>query len=264
MGVEALSTNRERLVVEPVSDMQGMQEIERLQMAIWGSEPAWIVPSHVLYMVESSGGILLGAYLDGALVGFVLGFLGRKDGKLYHASHMLGIHPAYQHHGIGAALKWRQREHALAQGLDLMTWTFDPLESRNAYFNLHKLGALVRTYREDLYGPMDDDLNRGLPSDRLVVEWHLRDDLPRPSRSGSPQSILDDREGVPALRLDVPDGQPVAIHVPRQIQTIKRQNPEAALAWRLAARQAFSRVLSQGYVARDFVDGAYLLYPLEG
>src|SRR5438105_4101314 len=136
-----LSTEEERvqpdlevLRIEELRGIDGARQVEDLQMQIWGSNEAWIVPSHVLHIVADSGGILLGAQLDGQLVGFVVGFLARHGETLFHASHMLGVLPQYQQRGIGAALKWSQREHALAQGLDLMTWTFDPLEARNAYF----------------------------------------------------------------------------------------------------------------------------------
>jgi predicted GNAT superfamily acetyltransferase len=148
----------------------------------------------------------------------------------------------------------------LAQGLDLMRWTFDPLESRNAYFNVHKLGAICRSYRPDYYGPMEDSLNRDLPSDRLLVEWRLRDSGWRLPLTVSPHSILHNRNGVPELRLDgaAPEG-PIAIDVPRDLQSIKRESPEVALAWRHAVRQAFTVSFSRGYVVCDFRDGAYIL-----
>lgn len=243
-----------------------MREVEALQLAIWGSEPSWVVPSHVLYIIAQNGGILLGAEYEGKLVGFVLGFLARQDGALFHASHMLGIHPDYQQHGIGVALKWRQRERALEQGLDLMTWTFDPLESRNAYFNLHKLGTSSRTYRENHYGPMEDALNQGLPSDRLLVEWRLRDDpVVRETGRARPIEILSSRAGRPELHLDgVPADVPLAIHIPHDIQALKHGDADAALAWRLAVRQAFSWALDRGYVAADYLNDAYVLLPRQG
>jgi predicted GNAT superfamily acetyltransferase len=155
-----------------------------------------------------------------------------------------------------------QIERALEQGLDLMTWTFDPLESRNAYFNLHKLGVSSRTYREDYYGSMSDALNQGLPSDRLVVEWNLRGDMPRHGETGTARPILACQGNEPELCLqDVPPDCPLAIHVPADIQELKRRDQESALAWRVAVRRAFSWALGRGYVARDFVEGAYILVP---
>src|SRR5579859_6260075 len=143
-GLMGERPNPDHIHIEELHGLAQAREVEELQMQIWGANEAWILPSHVLLIVSDYGGILLGARVDNALVGFVLGFLARHDDKLFHASHMLGVLPAYRHHGIGAALKWRQRQVAQDQGLDLMQWTFDPLEARNAYFNFHKLGADCR------------------------------------------------------------------------------------------------------------------------
>jgi predicted GNAT superfamily acetyltransferase len=250
--------------IEELHGAAGAREVEHLQLAIWGSNESWIVPSHVLLIVSDYGGILLGARIDGELAGFVLGFLAQQDRRYFHASHMLGVLPTCQQRGIGAALKRQQREQARAQGLDLMTWTFDPLESRNAYFNLHKLGADSRAYRQDYYGPMEDALNRDLPSDRLLVEWDLSADGSRPSLTASPRTILHNRGGIPELRLgELVPGQPLAIEIPRDVQTLKHQSPDVAMAWRLAVREAFSMALSRGYQAHDFLDGAYILVPTE-
>jgi predicted GNAT superfamily acetyltransferase len=251
------------VVIRPIAEMSAMREVQELQVAIWGADPIWVAPSHMLYIVVASGGIVLGAYHNGRLIGFVLGLAGRANGTNFHASHMLGIHPAYQQHGIGAELKFRQRDEALRQGLDLMTWTFDPLEARNAHFNLHKLRAMTGTYVEDLYGPMDDDLNRGLPSDRLKVEWHLREERRR-NHTGSVIPIVTSNDGFPHICLEEQDGAAVTIAVPREMQEIKRRDPDTALRWRLAIREAFQWALARGYVARDFSGGAYLLIRDDG
>lgn len=248
--------------IEHLHGTANVREVERLQMEIWRANEAWVVPSHVLLIVSDYGGILLGARIDGELVGFVLGFLAQTDGRLFHASHMLGVRPTVQHRGIGAALKWRQRDIARSQGLDLMSWTFDPLEARNAHFNLHKLGTVCRTYRPDYYGPMPDALNRDLPSDRLLVEWHLGSAAVPRATGVTPQSLLLDREGLPSLDGDTLDDHlPVGIHVPADLQQLKRDAPDVALAWRLAVREAFSTAFARGYQAIDFRDGAYVLVP---
>jgi predicted GNAT superfamily acetyltransferase len=245
--------------------MEAFVAVEDLQLLVWGDDLRSLVPAHMFYLITSTGGILLGAYAGGKLIGFVAGLLGRREGRLYHASHMLGIHPDYQGGGVGAALKWRQRERVLEQGLELMTWTFDPLQARNAHFNLHKLGAVSRTYRENQYGEMSDSLNRGLPSDRLYVDWWLRD-LP-PSRPALRETvqILSDHGGKPTLSL-VADalGTPLLVEVPKDVQRLKREDAETALAWRLAARQALSWAFSHGYAVRDFVHGSYVLVPDDG
>lgn len=261
------------ITIEEVRDPARLVAIEGMQMDVWGMTERDIVPANLLQIIGSSGGIVLAAYdrsapkdQDGRAaverpVGFVLGLLGRRDDRLYHASHMLATVPAYRGRGIGERLKRRQRELATAQGLSLMTWTFDPLVARNAYFNLHKLGATSSMYYEDYYGAMDDQLNSGLPTDRLLVEWRLRDAAPPPpalQRASIP--ILADEGGTPLLRIDrLPDGAPLAVRVPADIARVKDADPDRASAWRLALRQALSWAFARGYRARDFVDGAYVL-----
>ncbi len=255
-----------------IAEVQGparLAELEELQARAWGMDEREIVPGALMGVIASGGGILLAAYdrdHGDRPAGFVLGLLARRDGRLYHASHMLATDPDYQGRGIGAALKLRQRAAALAQGLDLMTWTFDPLIARNAHLNLHKLGALSRTYHEDYYGPMDDRFNGGLPTDRLLVEWRLREPAPPPPVPvpAPPTLILIDEEGAPSLRLDHPPaGAPLSVQVPADITRIKERDPAAALAWRLAMRRALSWAFAHGYAARDFAGGAYLLLPDE-
>jgi predicted GNAT superfamily acetyltransferase len=259
--------------IEEIREPARLKEVEALQVQVWGGDASWVAPSHILYAVGASGGIVLGAYDGNRLVGFVFGLLGRQEGKLYHMSHMLGIHPHYQGKGIGELLKQQQRERALAQGLDLMTWTFDPLEARNAYFNLHKLGALSRSYKENIYGEMADELNRGMPSDRLLVEWHLRAQHPsiaagRSFATGERTPILTNEAGSPVLQLDEwhriilpPAGLLLTIAVPPNVQRLKKDDPEAALAWRLATRRAFIWAFERAYTACDFDHDVYLLAP---
>ncbi len=244
--------------------------IEDLQARAWEMEPRGVVPGALMGIIASGGGILLAAYdrdHGDRPVGFVLGLLARRDGRLYHASHMLATDPAYQGRGIGAALKRRQREVALAQGLDLMTWTFDPLIARNAHLNLHKLGAISRTYYEDYYGPMDDRFNGGLPTDRLLVEWRLTGPVPPVPLPvpAAPTPILSAEEGRPVLRLEqAPAGAPLSVWVPGDSTAIKERDSAAALDWRLALRRALSWAFAHGYVVRDFAAGAYVLLPDEG
>ncbi|HEY8283184.1 MAG TPA: GNAT family N-acetyltransferase [Chloroflexota bacterium] len=248
--------------IEAVSDQSRLREIEDLQIRVWGMDPLEVVPAAMLYIARASGGIVLGAYDRGVLIGFVLGLLGRRDGGLYHASHMLGIDPEYQGHGLGEALKQRQRQVALSQGLDLMTWTFDPLESRNARLNIHKLGAISNTYVENLYGDMEDQLNRGLPSDRLLVEWDLHRAPPAidPAVRAAAMPLLLVEYGHPVVPpREPPPGCPVLLPAPPDMRGLRHTNPSASLAWRMAQRQALQWAFAHGYVVRDFADGAYLL-----
>jgi len=247
--------------IEDVVGADRLHELEWLQTIVWGNDKSDVVPAHIFYVAVASGGVVLAAYDGAKPIGFVLGFLGQRDGKLYHASHMLGIDPAYQSHGVGAALKWEQRDRALSQGLDVMTWTFDPLEMRNAHFNLHKLGAMSRIYRTDIYGDLNDQLNRGLPTDRLEVEWFLNrvPRAPRPLPAGA-VAILSSAGDKPVLDYGAAEGAPaLTIDAPANIQRLKRELPALALKWRLDQRSAFAWAFARGYYVTGFLSGAFVL-----
>jgi predicted GNAT superfamily acetyltransferase len=192
---------------------------------------------------------------------------------------MAGVTPAYQNQNLGYRLKLAQREHVLAQGIDLITWTFDPLESRNARLNFRKLGATCQTYLPDLYGPMRDALNVALPSDRFQVDWHITsphviDRLE--GRHASPLLSALQAEGVPLvnhpLASDPPrppqatspvEGKGLLIQIPADFQAVKAVSMELARDWRLHTRTLFEAAFAERYVVTDllFEDGqsCYLL-----
>ncbi len=191
-----------------------------LQAEIWGA-PEVAAPATLLKAMASAGGIVLLASARGGPVGFAYGFTGRTaTGIAYHRSHAAGVLASCRDSGVGRALKLAQRRRALAQGLELMVWTFDPGQSRNAHFNLKRLGAVARRFHRDYYGTRTDPLNQGRPSDRLVVEWYLDADRARtisrlrqrplllvptpPSLRGSSES-LDLRPSYPILRRGLED-----------------------------------------------------------
>ena len=220
--------------------------------------------------MQQSGGIVLGAFLpDTTLVGFVFGFLGQRNGQLRLCSHQLAVRPDWRGGGIGIRLKLAQRDEALRRGLELITWTFDPLEARNAYINLHRLGAVARTYDRDHYGTMNDDLNRGLPTDRFEAEWWIRKAL---VREGGEQRAWPSVPGAIVLLREGPQGEPVRgelsleganaalIGIPSEFQELKRWNLELAKRWRLESRAAFETALGASLAASDFRrDGWYLM-----
>jgi predicted GNAT superfamily acetyltransferase len=262
------------IVIRPLASTNDMRACEELQVRVWALPDGFeVVPSHVLMAVPKNGGLVLGAFDGEELVGFLFGYPGFKpDGKLKHCSHMMGVVPGYQGAGIGYRLKRAQREFVLSQGLDLVTWTFDPLESRNARLNLHKLGAVSRTYLPDYYGPLSDGLNKGLPTDRLEVEWwvaggHVRQRLKGEdalSRSGSvAQANMSGKTATglltPGTLVLNPSAQTVLFEIPLDYQAIKAADPGLALEWRMAAREVLEAHFSAGYAAIDFrshvVDG---------
>jgi predicted GNAT superfamily acetyltransferase len=145
----------------------------KLQREIWGEDDLEVEPATMFVVASQTGGQVLGAFDGDKLVGYALAVVGLRNGKAYLHSHMAGVSEAYRDRGVGRALKLFQREEALGRGIRLIEWTFDPLEARNAHFNLNRLGAVCRQYLPNLYGRTTSPLHRGLATDRLLAEWHL-------------------------------------------------------------------------------------------
>src|SRR5438876_4411473 len=222
--------NCPRVEIRLVRSHGGFAACEAMSRDIWGAAERNVVPRELLLTIQLNGGLVHGAFApDGRLVGFCFALVGRRDGQLRLCSHQLGVIAELRGGGIGIALKQAQRADALRLGYELVTWTFDPLEARNAYINLHRLGCVARLYDRNHYGDMEDELNRGLPSDRLEAEWWLQQD--------KPAVIVDD----PIILLRVgPDGgprrdtvtltsrRPALIGVPSDFQAIKQQSLDLA------------------------------------
>ena len=211
-----------------------LAEAVRLQFEIWGPNDA--TPANQLVISVKTGGHVLGAFDGERLVSFAYGFPAVLQGQEpWIASHMLATLPAYGGQGIGRMLKWRQRDWALAHGFRRITWTFDPLEARNAHLNLNLLAAVAKDYIVDCYGPMEDKLNRGLPSDRLMADWPLESD-----------------RVIAAARGERPDASGVRVRVPQDFQTLRRGQPEAALAERLRVREELMAHMAAGRICVAF------------
>jgi predicted GNAT superfamily acetyltransferase len=152
-----------------------LREAVALQKTIWGWDDADLLPFRMFVVATKIGGQLLGAFDAGRMIAFCLAIPGLKpDGRVYLHSHMLGVLPECRNAGIGRQLKLRQRDDALARGIDLIEWTFDPLDLKNAYFNVERLGVIVRRYVRNQYGVSSSLLHGGLPTDRCVAEWWIR------------------------------------------------------------------------------------------
>ncbi len=261
------------IVYERVWSVEGYHEVEALQQAVWGIDPLDTVPLHMLMTAHKNGGLLIAARApDGQMVGFVFGFIGRMEEKYRHCSHMAGVLAEWRSAGIGERLKWLQAEAVREQGLDLVTWTFDPGQAANAHLNLRKLGGISRTYTVNLYGPMTDSINQGSDTDRLTVEWWLDSERVRRRRLGveplptyaqlvaSGAEAIVEAAGEPAAhgwlapRLE-PDrtADTVLVETPAQFVEMKREAPELARAWREAIRAALLARFAAGWVAVDFV-----------
>ncbi len=250
--------------------------VEALQRAVWPGSDAEIVPGHVLLTAAHNGGLVAGAWAGETLVGFVFGFLGFHEHNgvraLKHCSHMLGVHPDWRSAGIGFALKRFQRGYVLRQGINHITWTFDPLLARNAHLNIAKLGAVCNTYRVNLYGDLADGLNRGLPTDRLQVDWWIATPWVDEHLSGdpAPRPSVAAHLAAGALALNPPGASspPILPAAPAALaplpavllldllvdfQALKTADRDLALRWRLGVRDTLSALFARRYVICDFL-----------
>jgi predicted GNAT superfamily acetyltransferase len=230
------------------------EDVLNLQKAIWSYEDSDLIPMRFLAVVARVGGHVFGAYDGGRMIGFCFAIPGIKggiksDGRVYLHSHMLGVLPEYRNAQIGRRLKLRQREDALARGIGLIEWTFDPLELKNAFLNIEKLGAIVRVYKENQYGATTSPLHGGLPTDRCIAEWWLDSARVKSILSGTGRPVC------PAGRVVYPSD----IAVLRQSDNGRAREIQRTNAHLLM--DAFSRGLAVTGFARSATEGAYLLEP---
>ncbi len=258
--------------IRELTKPEEFKECMKIQLAVWGMPPEEIVPHHIMRSAAKFGGLAIGAFDGEKLVGFAFGLPGRYEERPVHYSHMVAVLPEYRGKGIGFQLKLRQREIVMEQGFHLMIWTFDPLQAINAWFNLRKLGVICRRYYVNYYGSMDDKLNRGMETDRLLAEWWLTS--PRVERRirGMPGG---DVEGCPAMEVEeragfrVPmrfkynlDCGRVLVEIPADIVGIKRRSLDVARKWLVALRDVLLAYLNRGYVVGNVVRRERLYYYL--
>src|SRR5580704_10928051 len=234
-----------------VRTMEGTQEMSvcvELQQRIWGYAPIDIVPGQIFVVAKKTGGQVMTAYDGRTPVGFALAFAAMREGLAYLHSHMVAVLDEYQNRGVGRTLKLAQRENALDRGISLIEWTFDPLQLKNAYFNLERLGAIVRHYLPNLYGRTSSPLHAGLPTDRLVAEWWVRSPRVEGLLAGRP-------------RPSTPDCQRISI--PAGIRQICRDEPPKAEKIQTRVREEFVARIADGHAAVGFEFneelGTYLL-----
>jgi predicted GNAT superfamily acetyltransferase len=262
----------DNIVLRPVEGPQEYHAAEAIQRAAWPSDDAIeVIPLAFMLTAQKNGGLVLGAFLEGEMIAFAFSILGRSPDKQWkHSSHMLAVLPQHRASGVGEQLKWAQRDFVLQQGLDLITWTVDPLEGPNASLNFGKLGVVCNRYLRNLYGDMQDGLNLGLPSDRLEVDWQIgsprvasfRKEPEKPRRTAEKDvaaafalNALDWNEKFPTPADPILDADEplLAISVPPSIQAIKAHSMDLAAEWRLHTRSIFEAYFIAGYSATDFL-----------
>ncbi len=258
-------TEASAIVIRDIDRLEELRAVEALQKEVWGCTDLDVVPLTMLIATREVGGVLIGAYDRSELVGFVYGFPGYEDGHVTHHSHMLAIKPAYRNHDLGYKLKLAQREAVLAEGIERITWTFDPLQSLNAYFNFAKLGVVADTYKINFYGEATSSFLHQLGTDRLWVSWvlnservrnRLQSDEPQTPVAGDSVLTLVAVGSEQAPRRNISSkflGQKhLSIEIPTDINDLQRRAPTLAVEWREATRWAFTEALKLGYFVDEF------------
>jgi predicted GNAT superfamily acetyltransferase len=242
-------------VAEPVirvcTELMEWEECVRLQQEVWGFSDLDLVPLRMFSVASKIGGQVIGAYEGDRMVGFALAIPGSRNGHSYLHSHMLAVAESYRNHGLGRKIKLFQREHAIAHGYELMEWTFDPLEIKNAYLNLTKLGAIARRYNINQYGITSSPLQGFLPTDRLVAEWWLK--------SKRVETLLNTGH-LPPVKVDLRVEVPAAIYKWKAEEPTRARAKEVQSRNRDLLRDNFGRGLAcLGYERDAEGNGAFLI-----
>jgi len=265
------------ITIRELTTHDEMRRCEEIQRSVWQMPDLEVVPMHTLIALNKQGGFVLGAETGGAIIGFLYGYAGwLKAGsdrvevlghRHFHASQMLGVLPGYQDKHVGRMLKLKQRELALAQGHRLANWTFDPLQGRNAHFNIGRLGCIVRHYIRNLYDELPG-INAGLPTDRLDVEWWLASQHVENAISGAWKPSLDEWRRAGARHanpvhfrtsgLPVPTGfdfggaRRILVEIPRDFNAVKSVDMTLAAEWRMHIRHLLEDAFAQKYAIVGF------------
>lgn len=258
------------MLIRPLTTLEECRQVAALEKTVWGYADAEdVVPPPVLIVSIKRGGILLGAFDDGgSMRGFVYSMPAIKQGRPTQWSHMLGVMPEMRAAGLGARLKLAQRQAALDMGLDLIEWTYDPLQAGNAHLNFAKLGVVVEEYEENIYGESSSPLHSGTPTDRFVAEWRLSEPhverriaaLGRPSVrdssvAGAPV-VNPSQPGEPWLRpgsadLSI-DARRLLVEIPVGFSEMLERDSRLAHDWRMSTREIFQVYFRREYRAVDF------------
>jgi len=248
-------------------ELHTVPELDRtidIQMAAWGRDDRSIIAVNMLQAVIHAGGMVIGAILDGDVVGYGLAVIGRKGTNQYYLwSHQTAVFPQYQRQKIGLGIKLAQRTWALAHGYDTIGWTFDPLQHKNSRFNLHILGALGEGFIPDFYGDsLQDDLNRGMRTHRIEVMWHLNEARVVALANGAGYSteltefprekfLVYGENGIPVVNPNPILSDYRFIEIPYDINQVKVENKSIAIQWQDAVADGLTQSFAQGYVAVD-------------
>jgi predicted GNAT superfamily acetyltransferase len=243
-----------KYTIRPCQNLNELAALVKVQREIWGYAEHELYPLRLFVTLQRIGGQVLGAFTpQGSLVGFVASLPAWHGVHRYYHSLSLGVLRAHENRGLGRALKMAQRRAALRAGVDLIEWSFDPLQAKNAYLNIVRLGAIARRYEPDYYGQVESRLQRGLPSDRLIVEWRLRSIRVKRAIAGKPPRRSQE--------------DPAVVEIPADIDQVMRSNPQEGRQCQSAVREQLQEFFAHKLAVTGFeYDGQsarYLLDPYE-
>ena len=241
----------DQITIRKCDSMEELQACVALQKEVWNFDDVDLVPLRLFVVGQKIGGQIIGAFDGTDLVGFAFSIPGARAGRAYLHSHMLAVKNAWRNYGLGRRMKLAQRDDALQRGFDLMEWTFDPLEIKNAHLNLVRLGAIARRYSVNHYGDSSSPLQGGLPTDRLVAEWWLR--------SERVVNLLD-RGRAPDIQVEKSIAVPAEIYAWKASAADRSKAAEVQLRNRQEFLQAFPQGLAAlGYETDAAGNGRFLL-----
>jgi len=259
--------SRKPVIIRDLESFSDLQQVQAVEKEVWGLADRDVTPMTLVIATKEAGSIWVGAFDGLQLVGFAFGFLGQEHGHVILHSHMLAVLESYRDLDLGFKLKLAQRERALAMRIQEMTWTFDPLQSKNAHLNFGKLGVVSDIYKTDFYGPETSSVLHRNSTDRLWVRWPIASRRVRDRLQGKDYrpDVLDafsrlqplvqfNGDGKP-LRTDLPTAlarQRVAIQIPSDIRAVEQKDPGLAREWRQATRWAFTEALQEGFFVAEF------------
>ncbi len=235
--------------IQIIDDSKQIGEFMEIIKSAWQSESAISGFKDTIHSMAYHGGIVLAAFDNGKMIGFSFSYPGYRHGHTYLYSHMTGVIDNKKYSGAGYELKMMQRKLAIEYGYDLIAWTFDPIMSLNGYFNTGKLGAVSRTYIDNFYGTMDDGINRGLPTDRLVAEWYINDDI---DRSYDNPFFINEIHGYSMDFRDISGEKFIGIRLIKGFYDLKKANLEKAVDIKKDLRIIFHKLFNEGYTLINF------------
>lgn len=259
------------MLIRPLTTLEECRKVADLEKIVWSYADAEdVVPPAVLIVSIKRGGILLGAFDDaGEMKGFVYSVPALKAGRTIQWSHMLGVTPDVRAGGLGLRLKLAQRQQALRMGIDVIEWTYDPLQALNAHLNFTKLGVVVEEYEENVYGQSSSPLHKATPTDRFITQWRLTTPHVERRLSAPTSPLMRDSTVMSAVlvnpskaagdwlepgdpMLDADSGRRLLVEIPTGFSDMQLRRPELALAWRLTTRKIFQTYFARGFRAVDF------------